>query len=76
VAEAFAAVLGRARSSEAHGRWIPVEYWLTKINHDEDDVVITPGKFVAKLQKDLNRELTLEDDSAIHCATLSGMEAR
>jgi hypothetical protein len=58
IEEAFAAAI-RGSKAAAVGKWTPVEYWLTKMDHDNGDYALTPGKLLHKLKGDLNRELGL-----------------
>jgi hypothetical protein len=58
---AFAAAI-RGSKVAAVGKWTPVEYWLTKMDHDSGDYPLTPGELLRKVEGDLNRELSLPDD--------------
>ena len=64
VEDAFIVAVARSRAREAHDRWIPVEYWLEKLQHvlSELDVFIklSPKQLVTKLEKRgyLNREFS------------------
>ena len=58
VEEAFSAAI-RGSKAAAVGKWTPVDYWLTKMDHDSGDYALTPGELLHKLKGDLNRELGL-----------------
>jgi hypothetical protein len=65
--EAFVAAVSKSRAREAHDRWIPVQYWLEKLQHilSELDIFIklTPKQLVTKLEKRgyLNREYSSDE---------------
>jgi len=61
IVEAFAIAISSSKPAAA-GRWTPVEYWLTKMDHDNGDYALTPGELLRKVEVDLNRELSLPDD--------------
>jgi hypothetical protein len=69
--EAFVVAISRSRSRarESHDRWIPVDYWIEKLQHvlSELDVFIKrpkPKQLLSKLEKRgyLNREFSLPAD--------------
>ena len=69
VEDAFVVAVSRSRAKEAHGRWIPVEYWLEKLQYilSEIDIFtkrLTPKKLITKLEKRgfLDREFNLPAD--------------
>jgi hypothetical protein len=63
IVEAFAIAVSSSKAA-AVGRWTPVEYWLTKMEHENDDDagLLTSGQLLHKVKGDLNRELTLPED--------------
>jgi type IV secretory pathway protease TraF len=70
VEDAFVVAVGRSRAREAHGRWIPVEYWLEKLKliieeETESILSMTPRQLVTKLEKRgyLNREFSADEDT-------------
>jgi PKD repeat protein len=53
--DAFVVAVSKSRAKEAHGRWIPVDYWLEKVKYIlfESDIAIkmTPKKLTTRLEK-------------------------
>ena len=71
VEDAFVVAVSRSRANEAHGRWIPADYWVEKLMHvlsEEMDIFLnkrpTPKQLLSKLEKRgfLDRELNLPAD--------------
>ena len=76
VEDAFVVAVSRSRAKEAHGRWIPADYWVEKLVHvlSELDVFIkrmTPKQLLSKLEKRgfLDRELNLPMDECFSPVT-------
>jgi hypothetical protein len=82
VEEAFVRAVSRSRVREAHGRWIPVDYWIEKLIHvlleqTDDEYGITkmkPKQLITKLEKRgyLDRDFSSDEDTfgnvkRIHC---------
>jgi hypothetical protein len=65
--DAFVVAVDRSRAKEAHGRWIPVDYWLEKVKYIliEEDIIVklTPKKLVTKLEKQgfLDRDFSSDE---------------
>jgi hypothetical protein len=68
VEEAFTVAVDRSRAKEAHGRWIPVDYWLEKTRYilSESDIAIKlrPKQLITRLEKKgfLDRVFSLPAD--------------
>jgi len=65
--DAFIVAVSKSRAKEAHGRWIPADYWLEKVKYilSELDIIIklTPKKLVTKLEKQgfLDRDFSSDE---------------
>ena len=68
VEDAFVVAVSRSRAKEAHGKWIPAQYWLEKLQHVLSGldifIKLTPKQLLSKLEKRgfLDREFNLPAD--------------
>ena len=75
VEDAFVVAVSRSRAKEAHGKWIPAQYWLEKLQHvlSGMDIFIklTPKQLLSKLEKRgfLDREFILPMDECFSPVT-------